>query len=371
MGRKRSAKHRGFPPNLYLNAAGYFYFVRPGDKKVKGLGRDKANAFTQARAANAALAVNVKDSLADWVLGKAEYTLAEWLPVYMRLWIEQSPKEPAANTLRNCTAYLKKATESDYAWRRLSEIETAHIAPHIAAIARDSGAAAAVAYRVRLRDAFRMAETQGLIGVGRNPVSATYTPDRTVKRERLSIEDFIRIREAAPTFLRNAMNLAIVSGQRREDLSNLLFQDYRDGHLHVTQGKSQGKTRLRLDGRIRLQAVGLTLAEAIQNCRDAVVSRYLIHHTEHLGSAKPGDKISIGGLTNVFARVRDQVGIVATPGRTPPSFHEIRSLAERLYREQYGADFAQSILGHKHASTTAIYDDMRGQGWEVVTAGNL
>jgi integrase len=77
------------------------------------------------------------------------------------------------------------------------------------------------------------------------------------------------------------------------------------------------------------------------------LSRYMIHHIRHVARAKPGGKLSPGHLSNGFADARELAGITAAGGRTPPSFHEIRSLGERLYREQYGADFAQPILGHK------------------------
>ena len=55
MGRKRLAKNRAFPPNLYQNPAGYFYYKNPQTKQQKGLGRDRAHAFSEARAANAVL----------------------------------------------------------------------------------------------------------------------------------------------------------------------------------------------------------------------------------------------------------------------------------------------------------------------------
>ena len=53
MGRSRLAKNRGFPPNLYQNSAGYFYYTNPHSQQSKGLGRDLARAFSDARAANA------------------------------------------------------------------------------------------------------------------------------------------------------------------------------------------------------------------------------------------------------------------------------------------------------------------------------
>lgn len=293
---------------------------------------------------------------------------AEWLPIYQQLWIERSPKPPSANTQRNCVANLRKITVSEYAWRKLRDVETVHIAPHLAQVTKDSGPAAALALRVRMHDVFRLAETQGLIEVGKNPVAATYSPDRTVKRERLTLDAFFLIREAAPEWLKRAMNLALLTGQRREDITNFKFSDFYDEHLHVVQGKSGGMTRLRLDGLIGLDAVKLTIAQTVQDCRDNVTSKFLLHHVEHVSKVKPGQGFSPVTLTNRFAQVRDSVGVVASEGRTPPSFHEIRSLAERLYRDQYGAEFAQAILGHKNASMTSKYDDMRGLGWSEVSA---
>jgi integrase len=368
MGRKRLAKNRGFPPNLYQNPAGYFYYINPQSKKQKGLGRDRANAFSEARAANAALATMAPAPLADWVLGKVDYTLTEWLPIYKAAWAEQSEKPPAAATMRSCTMYVKRLAMADFAWMRVREITVAHCADFIDAVKKESGSATAIALRARMGDVFRMAETKGLIKVGENPITATYAPSRTVKRERLSLEQFRAIREHAQPWLQRAMDLALVTAQRRDDVAEMKWADWKDGHLHIVQGKGRGAVKLRQDGRIRLAKVGLSIAEAIQNCRDLIVSPYIVHHAQHRGRAKPGQRLSANGLSNAFQMARDEAGITASEeGRTPPSFHEIRSLAERLYKEEFGAAFAQAMLGHKNASMTEKYDDLRG-GWLSIAA---
>lgn len=366
MARQRLAKNRGFPPNLYQNSAGYFYYVNPKSKQTKGLGKDRARAFTEARAANAVLANLKPSSLADWVAGKTEYTLAEWFPIYEELWT--SREERAKTTLRAFKMYKKKLMEWECSWMKLSQITTAHVAKLIDGCEKTSGSASAIQLRARLSDAFRWAETQGLIEAGKNPVTATYAPDRTVARERLTLEQFKAIREHAPAWMQRAMDLALVTGQRRGDIAALRFSDYKDGSLFIVQAKTG--MRIQQDGRIRLEAVGLSIHDAIQACRDDVVSRYIVHHSRHQGAAKPGDRIADNTLTDVFGDARAKAGIVAAEGRTPPSFHEIRSLAERLYRKEYGAEFAQSMLGHKHAQMTAKYDDLRGSGWQVVAARN-
>jgi len=365
MGRQRLAKNRTFPPNLYQNTAGYFYYRNPQTKEQKGLGREKSFAFQEARKANAALATREPSSLVDWVLGRKDYTLAEWLPIYRELW--EAKKERAANTRYNVTSLLKKLAESDIANMRMRHIETMHISKYLEAFEKSNGAGNARNMRSRLRDVFRWAETQGVIDVAKNPVPATFNASYKVKRERLSLEQFWAIHAQATTWAKNAMMLALVTGQRRDDIANMKFADYKDGFLHVAQGKSKGQTRLQLDGAIKLSKVGMSIGDVIAGCRDLIISRYLVHHTERVSSIKPGDKVRANGLSDAFKQARELAKISASEGRTPPSFHEIRSLSERLYREEFGAEFAQAILGHKSSQMTDKYDDLRG-GWKTVKA---
>lgn len=365
MGRKRLAKNKGFPPNLYQNPAGYFYYKNPKTKEQRGLGRDRAHAFSEARAANAVLATMKPSSLADWVAGKTEYTLAEWLPIYRQLWIEKV--EPSDATVRVSDFYARRLAESDMAPRRLSDISTLMVAQYLDAYKAERGASSAKQMRSKLGDIFRWSETQGLIESGRNPVTATRAHKVTVARERMSLEQFLAVREEAPVWLCNAMNVALLTAQRREDVLTMKFTDWRDGRLHVVQGKSGGKVRLALDGSIRIEKVGLSIAEVVKACRDSIASPFLVHHVRHKGRAKPGHRVNGDGLAEAFAAARESAGIEAQDGRTPFTFHEIRSLSERLYREERGAEFAQMILGHKNAEMTARYDDLRGE-WKVVSA---
>jgi integrase len=365
MGRKRLAKNRALPPNLYVNPAGYYYYRDPERKTQKGLGSDRAAAIQAARAANAALATREPSSLVDWVLGRTDYTLASWLPVYRELW--EAKTEPAENTLAGAKSLLKRLGVSDFAKMRMRHIETVHVATFLEEFTKASGTGAAHNMRSRLNDIFRWAETQGVIEVGKNPVAATFTPGYKVKRERLSLEQFWAIHEQASAWAKNAMMLALVTAQRRDDIANMKFADYKDGYLHVAQGKSAGETKLQIDGSIRLAKVGISVGEAVVACRDLIVSRHLVHHTERSQKTKPGDPVRATMISMAFQRAREKAKIVASEGRTPPTYHEIRSLSERLYREEFGAEFAQAMLGHKSAQMTSKYDDLRG-GWKTITA---
>ena len=76
-------------------------------------------------------------------------------------------------------------------------------------------------------------------------------------------------------------------------------------------------------------------------------------------SEKVGSKIRETTIAQEFAAIRDEVGI---SGSNPPTFHEIRSLSTRLYKEKYGEEFAQALLGHKSDKMAALYQDER-DGW--------
>ncbi|EJL4701336.1 tyrosine-type recombinase/integrase, partial [Escherichia coli] len=103
--------------------------------------------------------------------------------------------------------------------------------------------------------------------------------------------------------------------------------------------------------------IGITLKEVIDGCRDRILSPYLIH-SRHQKQPKPMSK---DNLSDYFAKARDLAGITPPAGKTPPTFHEQRSLSERLYRAQ-GID-TKTLLGHKVQATTDRYNDTRGQEW--------
>ena len=49
-----------------------------------------------------------------------------------------------------------------------------------------------------------------------------------------------------------------------------------------------------------------------------------------------------------------------------PSFHEIRSLASRVYEKERGEDFIQRVLGHKNLKMTKKYLDSHGAEYVMI-----
>lgn len=159
----------------------------------------------------------------------------------------------------------------------------------------------------------------------------------------------------------NAFDPALVTGQRREDVSLFRFSDVRDGRLFVTQEKTGHKLAIPLD--LRQEASDLLLQDVVDRCRINNPSDFMLYSSVRRGGRKPGP-LTPDGLTQAFSTVRDTTGLKFGPN--PPSFHEIRSLAGRLYESERGEDFAQRLLGHKNLTMTKKYLDARGAEYVMV-----
>jgi integrase len=146
------------------------------------------------------------------------------------------------------------------------------------------------------------------------------------------------------------MQLGVVTGQRLTDIANMQFRDIQDSYLHVRQQKHGAMLRLSLKSKI--DVLGVSLGDIVAHCRDRVVSRHLIHHTRNWNSARAGEAVHPDSISEGFRRARNVAGL-KQDGKPPP-FHELRSLAGRLYDKQDGIS-AQSVLGHKDPATTARY----------------
>jgi integrase len=188
--------------------------------------------------------------------------------------------------------------------------------------------------------------------VDRNPAISVKAPLARVQRKRLTLEHWQSIRghavEHMPPWVARMMTLALVTGQRRSDLVKMRFDDVWDDHLHIEQSKTG--TRLALPLALQLDALGTTLADAIEDCRGYSVG------TEFMLRKHNGERLVDASLSARFEEAREAVLPSATG--IPASLHECRSLSERLYRAQ-GIN-TMTLLGHKHQSMTDVYNDDRG-----------
>ncbi|AMM17507.1 hypothetical protein AX768_25240 [Burkholderia sp. PAMC 28687] len=209
--------------------------------------------------------------------------------------------------------------------------------------------------RTRLIEIFTKATALGWID--RNPATVTEKISVTVKRQRLTLEQFNKILEKAPEvaeWLPNMMLLALVSGQDRSTVASWPRNSVKDGEALVFRQKT--KKWIAIPVALRMDAIGLSLADVIARCKSNVVSPYLIHHKRNNGTITRGSAVHLQTISMRFASARKLAGI---PDENAPSFHEIRSLAKRTYMDQGGID-TKALLAHSDDATADLYANNRG-----------
>ena len=341
----------------------YYQYKNPVTGKFHGLGTDKAKAEKIAATANQRIAAAETDYFLKQIDEKPAanktrgISLKGWVGRY-----EKVQRTRVSNGELSEGRFKEKMRMANLLAERLGNhplrsLEVRDFSLLLEEWLDKGQASTALNNRVVWIDLYREAQHAGEVPPGWNPPEATRKPIPKVSRARLSIEDWKAIFSVAPEghYIRNAMLLALVAGQRREDIVRMKFSDVWDDHLHVIQGKTG--MRLALPLSLYSEAVGITLREVIAGCRDRIVSPYLIHSQLQ----KKGQPMSKDNLSDYFAEARDKAGIKPPEGKTPTTFHEQRSLSERLYRAQ-GID-TKTLLGHKVQATTDKYNDTRGQEW--------
>ncbi|MEZ2604932.1 phage integrase Arm DNA-binding domain-containing protein [Kluyvera intermedia] len=372
----RPRTHKISIPNLYCKldkrtGKVYWQYKHPTTGRFHSLGTDEAEAKHVANETNTIIAeqrtrqiLSVNDRLARMKGKRTDITVTEWIDKYIKIQEERlKNNELRPNSFRQKNKPLRLFREH-CGMRYMKDIETIDIAEITDAIKNDGFSRMAQVVRMVLVDVFKEAQHAGYVPPGYNPAMATKQPRHKVTRQRLSLEEWKSIYEAAESmqpYLQCGMLLALVTGQRLGDICRMKFSDIWDDMLHIEQEKTG--TRLAIPLEIKCDALGLTLRDVVSKCRDAVISKYLVHFRHSTSQATRGDSVSSSSLTTSFKKARNKCGIEWEKG-TAPTFHEQRSLSERLYEAQ-GVD-TQKLLGHKSPQQTAKYHDDRGKDWTVI-----
>ena len=276
----RPRTHKISIPNLYCKldkrtGKVYWQYKHPTTGRFHSLGTDEAEAKQVANEANTIIAeqrtrqiLSVNDRLARMKGKRTDITVTKWIDKYIVIQEERlKNNELRPNSFRQKNKPLRLFREH-CGMRYLKDIETIDIAEITDAIKNDGFS------RMVLVDVFKEAQHAGYVPPGYNPAMATKQPRHKVTRQRLSLEEWKSIYEAAETmqpYLQCGMLLALVTGQRLGDICRMKFSDIWDDMLHIEQEKTGSRLAIPLD--LKCDALGLTLRDVVSKCRDAVISK--------------------------------------------------------------------------------------------------
>ncbi|EOU5230523.1 site-specific integrase [Escherichia coli] len=370
----RPRKNNVSVPNLYplysrkVNKV-YWRYKHPVTGKFHSLGTNEAEAIAIATEANTRLAeqrtrqiLAISDRIAT-SKGKA-ITTSTWLDRYQAIQDDRLKSDDIRLNTYKQKAKPVSLLRERAGMKLISSVDVRDIAQLLDEYIAAGQPRMAQVVRSVLIDVFKEAQHYGEVPPGYNPALATKQPKRKITRQRLSLEEWQKIfdiADASHRYMGNAMLLALVTGQRLGDISKMKFSDIWEDHLHVIQEKTGSKIAIPLS--LRLNAINWSLRDVIARCRDYAVSPYLVHFFRSTSQAERGAQVKSNTLTMNFSKARDLAGIDWGDG-SPATFHEQRSLSERLYKEQ-GID-TRKLLGHKTQQQTDRYHDDRGKGWSKV-----
>lgn len=328
MSRKRGAKTKDLPPNLYLRK-GIYYYRDIRDKKEYSLGKNKSLAVTEAIQANLAI-LKPTISLLDRINNIQVVTLHEWLDRYHEIVNKRGLRKNSLRDYKTKISILK----ANLADSNINELTAKEIASFINNYRSPS---MAKLLRTTLSDAFNEAIAAGL--ANNNPVTITKPPKTKVMRSRLELDQFKTALDNAPKKYGYMFMLSLLTGQRIGDITLLKWEDIKEDRLYIEQSKTGARIAIPLS--LRLEAINIDLRSILELLKN---DSELICNTSQATLRRIFDK-SLPVIEN------------------KPTYHEIRSLSARLYESEKGAEFAKKLLGHKSMLMTDKYLDNRNNSF--------
>lgn len=345
--RPRKPANKSLPPNLYgPDSRGYFKYRHPRTKVDHGMGNDRRKAIEAARILNDRFMTAT--DLVDRVLA-TDRPLLQFITVFENTILPDHKLRPA--TLKDYKQKLRTIKEEAWAKKEPDDITIGDISDFLDRFPPTQSNR----YRSLLGMMFRYAIAKGK--ATKNPAESTIKKQVTVMRQRLTIEGFHAVYRHADDQLKNAMDLALHTLQRREDIVEM--QRPKDGVLEVIQKKTGAAIRIKIAG--QLKAI-------IARCNDGVASPWLIHQPMQRNTTIVGNKFAPETLSRRFQDARDASGFFNDmEPDARPTFHEIRALGARLYKQR-GID-PQGLLGHTTEAQTKVYLSRHEPQWTEVEAG--
>lgn len=367
MARPRKKGNHDIPINLYRCYGDAWRYRHPVTGKFHGMGTDKSKAVQAARKLNELLIPN--EDLVAKVLGDSDnVSFRDFSEEYLKNKRLKDGRPLAKNTLDNYASQLQRIY-GKWGDKPIDTITLRMVNEYLDEIPASS----ANMSRNLLSNIFDVAISKGICV--NNPAKITLKRQVLKQRKRHTLEGLTKIRDAAEPWLKNAIDLAMLTTQRRVDICNMKWSDIKDGYLHVIQKKT---TKEALDefeisegaGYVRIK-INAELQAVLDRCKDGIDSPFIVHKAnkhkkvagkEHWTQVLPTHLsesfIETSRRANAYPQLTD---------KQQPSFHEIRALAIFLHKKI--GKSAQTLAGHSTQNMTEHYESGHEIMWNDADIG--
>jgi integrase len=331
---------KGLPKNLHPNGNSFRYW-HPVKQQWTGMGPNKKQAIADARVINSTLVVPMRNIIRALggvtVNDHIEWFFSQIVPF----------KRYAENTIDIYKLRCKQISNA-VGHKPVCLVSVLDIA----GIMDSLSPRPAQQLRQVATEIFKTAAGRGLIEI--NPGELTNNPIYRKSRKRITWDQYLEILSIAPQWMKNTMELAVTTLQRRSDIARFRFDGVKDGYLYVIQQKTAKYDT----GYLRAE-VGPELERIIRNCRDSVASPFMVHRTpaRHIKRTKVEHwtQVTPAYITSTFKDLRDQVdSIRKLPVSERGGIHELKATGIKRYKD-LEID-PQSLAGHSTKKMTNNYD---------------
>lgn len=360
--RKRTNKH--LENHVYQSTRRgvmYYRYKHPITGKMHGMGSDRRKANAAARILNQKLIQN--DCLIDQVLGTNEKDMGYIIGRYREDILPS--KKLAAGTIQNYNYRLDRIND-DLGKYPINQFTVETVANYLD---KNFDKSPYIKYRNTLAELFRYSILKGFRAD--NPAHTTYAKaDVEKERQRMTLEQFRKLHEIAPSWMKIAMELALITLQGRHEVCTMKYSDIKDGGLFITREK----TKKNQWAHLRI-SVTPELEDLIKRSRESkIASPYIVHYRptriKESKTKTHWSQINLNAFTKAFRELRDESGIFnSIPKNQRPTFHEIRSLGSYLYeKDGYSTEYVQQLMAHGDKKMTEYYQSGHETKWVNVNA---
>lgn len=312
MGRRRTTNH-GLPPGLHIKGDRYYHVTTTSPRKWTPLGKNRARALLEwARIEGTEPDPNVRTF--DVIAQRYE---REVMPT-------KAPRTQKDNLIE------LDRLRAVFGRMLIEAIKPHHVRGYLDKRGQ-TAKARANREKALLSHVFNKAREWGYTNAP-NPCQGVKGFTEAGRDRYVTDDEFKAVRAQADSTVRDAMDLALLTGQRPADVLKILRADIRDGALFIAQNKTGAKRAIEVVGE---------LADVLKR----ISTRPRVRQGAYLIQDDDGKPLSLLALRGRFDKARKAAGV---------SF-QFRDIRAKTASDTGDLGHSQRLLGHKNRDMTEHY----------------